>query len=116
MKQVKKPKRVKRSTLMNKADALVSKAVRASGKCFRCMSTTQLTAAHIIRRNYRAVRFDLDNLICLCWRCHNYFNYRELEWRDYIDKCFPGRWDRLKDKALTGIPPSYEEVIQSFNN
>lgn len=39
-----------------------------------------LQAAHIISRNYYATRFDLDNGLALCQRCHKRWTMQPVEW------------------------------------
>lgn len=55
---------------MNKLDELWSLKVRSVGVCERCGRTTHLNPHHIYSRSNRAVRWDLNNGICLCSGCH----------------------------------------------
>ena len=65
-------KRTKRS-IKKSLDKLCSKITRSVGRCAKCFSIhKQLHAHHLIGRRNMAVRFDLDNLICLCSRCHSF--------------------------------------------
>ena len=60
-------------------DELWSKAVkrRAGFKCERCGKTTKLHAHHIIPRTNYALRYDLVNGVCLCYRCHFHFAHKD---------------------------------------
>jgi 5-methylcytosine-specific restriction endonuclease McrA len=91
---------------MAQADKLFSQMIRMRDqRCVSCSSPDRLQCAHIISRSYKAIRVDPDNAIALCQSCHVRFTHRPLEWRDFIDEMWPGRWDRLRKRALT-----YERV------
>lgn len=91
----------KRQAWMKKSDVLFSKLVRdRDGACVNCMSTTNLQCAHLISRSYKAIRTNFDNAVTLCRGCHVKFTHRPLEWREWVEACFPGRWDALKAEAL----------------
>jgi hypothetical protein len=69
---MKKPKAETRASVSKDCDKLWSQCVRVRDKtCRRCNSEDGLSAHHIIERTHRSVRFDLDNGIALCWRCHS---------------------------------------------
>lgn len=114
MTKVQKPKKISRSKLLKKADVLFSKVIRSPGYCLRCGSRDRLQCAHLRSRNYKAVRWDRSNAICLCSACHVYFTYRPLEWEVWIEERFPGRMDDLKYKALNSPVPDYQEVIMEL--
>ncbi len=63
-------KKPSKSTLTRKLDKICSELVRARGQCWKCKGTTTLQTAHIFSRKYRSVRWDLDNLLCSCAKCH----------------------------------------------
>lgn len=87
------------------ADALFGAAVRAAGSCARCGSRVNLQCAHVISRRYRAVRWRLENAVCLCARCHIYFSHRPLEWEVWVKERNGARqYESLKRRALTGDP------------
>ena len=44
--------------------------IKRAGQCEWCYSTKVLQAHHIFSRTYWAVRFDLENGVCLCRYCH----------------------------------------------
>lgn len=61
----------------DKYDATVSDLVReqADYQCQRCgkqgrNGEWRMDAAHIFGRRYQSVRYDLDNILCLCFTCH----------------------------------------------
>lgn len=91
----------KRRNWMKKADALFSKIVKErDGQCMACGATEFLQCAHIITRSYKAIRCHLDNAVALCRSCHVSFTHRPLEWQEWVEAQFPGRWDRLRKEAL----------------
>lgn len=103
----------KRKTLKKQADTLWSQFVRQRDRvCQSCGhdgSQWVLQGAHIIGRRYLAVRFDPDNGMALCVRCHLYFTHRGLEWVDFVGE---ERWFELKAKAQAPHPrPDYEAII-----
>jgi hypothetical protein len=44
----------------------------------------KLQCAHIYSRTYRSVRWDLDNLLCLCAGCHFTSHRKPLELSDFV--------------------------------
>lgn len=91
----------KRQNYMKKADALFSKLVRErDGRCLNCGTTELLQCAHLISRSYKAIRTDFDNAVTLCRSCHMKYTHKPLEWREWVEDRFPGRWGKLKQTAL----------------
>ena len=45
-------------------------AKERDGCCIHCGSTYSLEAHHIIPRSFIEVRYDLNNIITLCFNCH----------------------------------------------
>lgn len=92
----------KKSNHMARADQAFSKYIRArDGECVADGEHAgNLQCAHIISRSYRSIRVNPDNAVCLCARHHLYFTHRPLEWHDWVEARFPGRWDELKREAL----------------
>ena len=96
----------KRQNFMHQADVLFSRMIRErDGSCRRCGSTDFLQCAHIISRSYKSIRTDPRNAVALCRGCHTFFTHSPLEWRDWVEQQFPGRWDWLRAEAL-----KYEKV------
>lgn len=84
-----------------KADRLASKIIRTrAGSCMRCGSHANLQASHIISRRYSATRTDLDNIQCLCARCHMHFTHWPREFSHWItDTIGAEKYDELRAKA-----------------
>jgi len=73
---------------MNKkiCDELWKQTVKkhAGFKCEKCGKTEYLQAHHIIPRTNYALRFDLENGVALCRKCHIYWAHKDaigfMEW------------------------------------
>lgn len=85
-----------------KADKLASQIVRSIGHCERCGSTDWLQCSHIVSRRYSATRTDLENLQCLCAKCHRYFTLWPKEFSRWITQSIGiEKYEQLKRKAET---------------
>jgi 5-methylcytosine-specific restriction endonuclease McrA len=91
---------VKKSTLKNKLDKLVSLLVRNRGRCQRCGKTQNLQCCHIFGRTYNNTRWDLDNLLCLCPNCHiNFAHKQPILFAEFVRKILGGeKYETLKEK------------------
>ena len=57
-------------------DRFWSKEIRSIGHCEICLSIKNLNTHHILdKRFYPEYRFEKDNLICLCVKCHKFGKY-----------------------------------------
>ena len=99
---------------MAEADRLFSLLIREAGKCFKCQSTYHLQCAHIISRTYKAIRYNPDNALCLCQKCHFYYTYHYIEWEDFIDEKLPNRRQALRKLALNYQTPDYPAIIEGL--
>ena len=59
-----------RKTIRNKLDKLWRLIIRSGGCCELCGSRGKLDAHHIEGRSPMHLRWDLENGIALCFRCH----------------------------------------------
>lgn len=66
-----------RQKLIKKLDTIVSEKVRSVGRCDRCGKTSALACAHIYSRRNMRLRWDLRNLLCLCYACHIHWAHRD---------------------------------------
>jgi len=66
-----------RKKLIDKLDKFVSNLVRSYGKCERCGKRENLQCAHIYSRSNKWLRWDLENLMCLCGGCHMFWWHKE---------------------------------------
>lgn len=69
---------------METATELHSKIIRSIGYCASCGKRENLECAHIIGRSSERTRTDLNNGICLCHTCHDYFTRNPLAWRHFV--------------------------------
>lgn len=70
-------------------DKIVSEYIRkrACGYCERCRTYhgwQKLQASHFYGRGRRSVRYDPDNLVALCFGCHQYFRSYPLEYVEWV--------------------------------
>jgi len=92
----------KLSTLMRKADSLFSQFIRARDKkCVLCGTVKNLTAGHLIKRGKKSVRFDENNVNCLCSGCNYKDNFEHdlyVSWwlREYGTTPYQDLVDRSK--------------------
>lgn len=90
-----------RQNYMRQADELFARFIRErDGHCQACGSTEYLQCAHIISRSYKAIRTHRMNAVALCRSCHVRFTHRPLEWEDFVEGRWPGRWEMLRGLAL----------------
>ena len=90
--------------LIKKLDKLVSDIVRSRGVCARCRrggESVVLQCSHIFSRRNFSVRFDLNNCLCLCLRCHLYWAHKNpIEFYEFVQEHL-GKYNfaQLKQKA-----------------
>jgi len=69
--------------------------IRRDKRCVICDSNKKRTAHHINDASYHPdLRFDIDNGVCLCYKCHMNFhtNYK----RSYREKCTIYDWNNFR--------------------
>lgn len=105
----------RKTNYMKQADAAFSKYIRnRDGRCMSCGANSNLQCAHIISRSYKSIRTDERNAIALCRSCHVRYTHRPLEWEEWIEKKYPGRWQALKFKALEYGRVDWKEEAQKW--
>lgn len=57
-------------SLEAKLDTMWSAIITSAGNCAKCGGTYNLDPHHIKRRASKSTRWDLNNGICLCSKCH----------------------------------------------
>ena len=114
------PKKPSRKTLRNKLDKIIREIVKKKGSCERCNRRppiVQLQTAHIFSRKNLSVRWDLDNVLCLCASCHFWAHQNPVEFAEFVKyKLGKERYEKLKIKANT--PKQWEdyELIELYEN
>jgi hypothetical protein len=107
-KKSKRTKKPKRSTLVKKLDRLFSAVIhkRDEGQCQMCgREVGKMDCSHIYSRRCSALRWDMNNAVLKCVRCHK---YDKLAWHQsplsaalkFIRK-FPARAEYLKLQEVT---------------
>ena len=69
-------RKITKSSMTKKLDKILGEITRARGYCVRCKNTETLQTAHIYSRSNRAVRWDLNNVVCFCYNCHMNFAHK----------------------------------------
>lgn len=111
-------KKVKRSTLKNKATNLSAKLTRDRGYCQWCGArNVRFESAHIISRTYSKTRCDLKNLLCLCSACHRRGHQFPTLFTEMVIKVIgQEELDRLHTEAQrTDYKVDYEAVIKELS-
>lgn len=78
-------RKITRKGLVRKLDTLVSSIVRSKGKCERCGKKENLQCAHIYSRRYKHLRWDLQNVVCLCAGCHFWAHQNPTEFAFWVE-------------------------------
>lgn len=79
--------KVTKSSLTRRLDKVVSEIVRKRGKCERCGSVDgTLQCCHIFSRTYRNLRWDLDNLLCMCASCHFFCHKNPIAFVRFVEQ------------------------------
>lgn len=96
-----------REQLVKQCDVLWSKCVRARHRtCRICGSDYRLQAHHIRSRSHSSTRYDLENGMALCSRCHIIQKFNPEKFQDsVIEVIGQAEYERLKKKSL--IPWKY---------
>ena len=71
---------------------------RADYRCERCGSTKNLHSHHVVPRTDYSLRYDLDNGVCLCHRCHFYWAHKDsLDFTNWFENKYPIIYDYLQN-------------------
>lgn len=105
---------------MKELDKIWSKSVKKKYPCcIACGRTTSLNAHHIFSRSYMNTRWDVDNGVTLCFRCHLYGAHQKYEeFRDKIIELIGSEaFDKLKLKSKEikkWDKEELQELLESF--
>lgn len=87
------------STVRNKCDNMLTPIVRAMyPECLLCGSDTQVAHHHVHKSKSTRLRYELDNLIPLCGRCHVRLHNNESYWASKIVEIRGVDWFTRIDK------------------
>ena len=97
-------KKLTKRSLIKKLDRVVSNIVRSKGVCAHCGKGAEqvtLHCAHIFSRTMMSVRFDLNNCIPLCYRCHFWWSHSNpILFAEFIKEYLGNyKYQQLKMKA-----------------
>jgi hypothetical protein len=73
---------------------------------------TVIQWSHIKGRRYLALRWDDDNSLAHCDRCHTWFTHNHILGLDWFSKKFPERWERIK-RVLEACPQTKDADIRA---
>ena len=102
------------SRLISEADELVWIVVKRRDKhCLRCGGIGALTPFHIKNKGkFPRLRFDLLNVIAVCWPCHRYHWHDDpVGGREWLEAKLPGRMDMLNVLAATAAKVDVKSLI-----
>jgi hypothetical protein len=105
-----------RGYLIRECDDLCSTLVIARDKvCVSCGGSNKLASAHILPKgHYGRLRFDLYNLMALCFNCHlgnDGWHKNPLKWQAWFDAKYPGRKQELLVMEAAAKPPDLKELV-----
>lgn len=78
------------SALKKALDKEFGRIVRARGMCAKCQKGAEevgLQCAHIFSRKNMSVRWDFENALSLCWRCHFHWAHKEpIQFYEFVEE------------------------------
>lgn len=75
--------------------------------CRNCGSDEHLSGHHIRSRSHALTRFDLDNCLCLCSKCHVGQKFNPERFQDMVISIIGDtEYQRLKAKSLQNFKPT----------
>ncbi len=108
-------KKPSRKQWLKRLDSLLSQAIRLRDKtCQKCGHSNHLGAAHYYPKGkYTRLRYDLDNVILLCWLpCHFGWAHKDIPgFNKWFEEKYPERAERLKLRSQL----NYKEKIDYFS-
>jgi hypothetical protein len=117
-----KVKKIKKSTLKNRADKLFSLYIRKIGICqlrgkdgIRCGGNLQ--CMHITTRGKTALRYEPLNALCGCAGHHVFYTYHPDDWADFMRKNYPAQWNYVQNHKVDTVKKTedlYKEVIEKY--
>lgn len=87
---------------INRLDKLWTLAIRSNNVCNRCYREQGLQAAHINSRINKSTRWDLENGLLLCVRCHFWAHQNPLDFTEFVkSRLGLKRYNALRKKTNT---------------
>lgn len=114
----KRRKKTERQKAIKRLDALAKEVVFARDKCrcVKCGKSTTLAPAHIFSRRNFSVRWDTDNIICLCYRHHIHWAHKEpilfTEWvKEHLGE---KKYNQLRLRANTPVRGQDLKLVEIY--
>lgn len=96
-------------SIIIKLDRIFSLIVRKAKRCKICATTEGVEPAHVFGRENLSVRWDFDNAVPLCRRCHSWAHRNIKKFKDIVRKMYGDkRYEALELKANT--PRKYTDT------
>lgn len=111
-----------KSSMTRKLDIRCSLIIRSRMECAWCCvrveSISDLQCAHIFSRTYRNTRWDLDNLLPLCPKCHFYGHRNPIAFVEFIKAMYLtcNQYENLKQKHNLIKKWSLNEMVDLYNS
>lgn len=107
---------------VSKLDAIFSRYIRylSGGFCKRCKKykgAERLQVHHFHGRRKQSVRYDMENVMALCFTCHRHFHENPLEmveaWLEWLGQT---KFDALTLRANTPQKIDKEELLKYYQD
>lgn len=104
-------RKVTKTSIKKKLDKLFSEKVRRIGFCQHCGSNNNLQCAHIFSRRNLSIRWDDENAVCLCYRCHIHWSHKEpIQFTKWVSQFKNIAY--LEDKIANAKPVKLFELVE----
>lgn len=74
----------------------------------------RLECAHLIRRGFKATRWDPRNAVALCAGHHGWMTNHPLAWADWRQERLGASWPELLRKAYGGPKPDVAAIVEQL--
>ena len=114
--KLKKPKKVNKTALKRKADILFSLKIRSINCCqaeglMKGKCGGSLQCCHIQgRANYR-LRWDEQNVLCMCAGHHRISHTYPLDFIEFVMTYYPNKWKYVMKHKNEVVKTDYKELI-----
>lgn len=108
-----------KKSLVKLCDKEMSKLIRERGKCERCGGTGKLDCAHVFGRRNRTLRWDVNNLMALCFQCHFWWHENPTESGGWFRNMWPVRYEYLIKHSNTLTKRTikdYKELLKTIRS
>lgn len=111
---------MKAAAIRNKADKLLTPIIQKMYPfCLLCQQFTEVAHHHIHKSKSTRLRYELDNLIPLCGRCHFKLHQNESYWAGKIIQKRGMKWfkklDKLGQEIVKADTRYYKDAYDRLN-